>query len=144
MPQSLVPFILRLSFTVKSKEADNFPFSFSLSTKNKIPIFAPKRNLVKGAKFFFFGRKHLFYETYKKMPCYFFIALQFSWSVMYSSNWPIVVSTDRIAADCARDDATLQLVPCCYRLGMPRFEEQNVIIYIFKSPAVINISGKNR
>ena len=31
------------------------------------------------------------------------------------------------------DDATLQLVPCCYRFKMPRFEEQNVNIYILKS-----------
>ena len=29
--------------------------------------------------------------------------------------------------------ATLQLVPCCYRFKMPRFQEQNVNIYIFKS-----------
>ena len=34
----------------------------------------------------------------------------------------------------AIDDATLQLVPCCYRFKMPRFEEQNVNIYILKSP----------
>ena len=32
------------------------------------------------------------------------------------------------------DDATLQLVPCCYRIKMPCFEEQNINIYIFKSP----------
>ena len=31
------------------------------------------------------------------------------------------------------DDATLQLAPRCYRFKMPRFEEQNVDIYIFKS-----------
>ena len=32
------------------------------------------------------------------------------------------------------DDATLQLVPCCYRFKMTRFEEQKVYIYTFKSP----------
>ena len=31
------------------------------------------------------------------------------------------------------DDATSQLVPCCCRFKMTRFEEQNVNIYIFKS-----------
>ena len=31
------------------------------------------------------------------------------------------------------DDATLQLVPCYYRFKLPRFEEQNVNIYLFKS-----------
>ena len=31
------------------------------------------------------------------------------------------------------DDGTLQLVPCCYRFKIPRFEEQNINIYIFKS-----------
>ena len=43
----------------------------------------------------------------------------------------------------AVDDATLQLVPCCYRFKMPRFEEQNVNIYIFKSLCIINLSSKN-
>ena len=31
------------------------------------------------------------------------------------------------------DDATSQLVPCCCRFKIPRSEEQNVNIYIFKS-----------
>ena len=38
-----------------------------------------------------------------------------------------------LAPEISKEDATLQPVPCLYRFKKPRFEEQNVNIYIFKS-----------
>ena len=38
-----------------------------------------------------------------------------------------------LAPEISKKDATLQLVPCFYRFKMPRVEEQNINIYIFKS-----------
>ena len=38
-----------------------------------------------------------------------------------------------LAPEISKEDANLQPVPCFYRFKIPRVEEQNINIYIFKS-----------